>query len=243
MTSIADLQIIANGDPYLSGLVAKATMSTYEDFLKVLYSDLHHCVKFLETQAHFMEDEDEDSTTSRILSHLNGAGYSASQSNRGGNVDLVVQWTRLGFVWIGEAKKFNSVADLREGYLQLATRYVPGATSTGKSYGGLFGYLRRPNAVKYVEDWKQEFLTLPQAHGAIIRPCDKFGPFAFYSEHNHQSSGTPFEVWHVCLRLFFFPQDASGVSSKKGAQRAANFATVVAGQSQAKSKRRKKPKP
>ncbi len=244
MTTVADLLRISNGDPFIAGILERATISSYEDFIRVLYADLHRCVKFLESQAHVIEDEHEDSTTGRILTHLDGAGYSARPANRGGNVDLVIELSRLGYTWIGEAKKFDSVADLREGYLQLATRYVPGSTSTGKSYGGLFGYLRRPNAVQHVEEWKREFLTIPIAQGAKIRPCNMLGPFAFYSEHNHQASGAPFEVWHVCLKLLVLPQDKSAVTSKKGSARIAKFKEATAtGTTPTPKRRGRKPKP
>lgn len=228
MTSLANLAGIATEeDEYLRGFTDKALATTYDQFISALYKSISTAIEKLEAQSHLIEHEGEDATTARIIMFLEGAGYDATQANRSGNVDIVVKRMQRGFVWIGEAKKYNSVSDLREGYLQLATRYTPGNSNTGISYGGLIGYLRRPNAKSHVDAWRREFGGLEVARDATITDCEYFGPLAFNSEHPHQGTGMPFRVWHICAKLYFYPQDSSGRESAVGAERAITHARLI----------------
>lgn len=202
------LKTLSNHDPLLRGLVERATSATYEDFLTILYDDIKSAVTGVTKQKHLIVNENEDATTGRISLFLQGAGYYCDCASSGGNVDIEIK--RNGHRWIGEAKKYTSLTAVQEGYKQLHTRYTPGTDSTGISYGGLLAYLRRPNAVKYVNDWKEKFISSFDINECKITDCSRFGVFAFNSQHNHSSYGTPFNVWHVCLPLHHDPQDKSG---------------------------------
>lgn len=104
--------------------------------------------------------------------------------------------------------------DMREGYLQLATRYTPGNGSLSATYGGLVGYLRRENSAKCMSSWMEHFKADVNAQ-ATITPCNRRGPLGFISEHEHSSLGIPFRIWHFCVSLHFDPQDKSGRTAKK----------------------------
>jgi hypothetical protein len=215
--NLAEIEYLEANDDDFRGFLRRFLVKTYVDFVDGLYDDICHVLTQLETNIHlYPEDEYEDATTQRIVDMLSVMGYTASHNKAsGGSVDITVELTRRRWKWISEAKKFNSVADLREGYLQLATRYRPGLAGAQKAFGALFGYLRRPNAAQAVTAWKDELVTIPEASGSTLEPCTRRGPLAFYSEHQHAALGVPFRVWHVCVPLYFDPKDKSGRTAKK----------------------------
>lgn len=216
--SLANIETYAQVDPMVKGFLDRYKVRNFSEFLESLYNDICDAVVHIEKTPQFFETESEDATTMRLIGILYGKGYQCDQKNSGGNVDIVVENIRLGYKWIGEAKKFESVAKLREGYLQLSTRYVAGKDLSGTSYGGLIAYLRRPNAVALMASWHNHFLTLDMPD-LVTRPCSRFGPFAFNSQHLHLASGLPFKVWHVCVQLYHAPEDKSARQSKKYATR------------------------
>ncbi len=201
-------------DPHLKGFIARATTTTYIEFLSVLHDDIKDAVGVIEKQKQYITTESEDGTTGRLSLVLHGKGYLCGQVNSGGNVDLEV--SRTGFRWIAEAKKFTSTAALTEGYLQLSTRYSTGAGSDGTCYGGMLAYLRRPDAVGNMIRWKKSLKDhATAAPNCVFSDCTRMGPLAFISEHVHSSYGTPFKVWHVCFVLHHEPQDKSARASKR----------------------------
>ncbi len=207
------IQELGMHDITVRGFVQRITATNYTEFLDALYSDLNLALGELEKSPG--DDEAEDATTHRLLLVLRGMGYSATHdAHAGGHVDITVEMKRKNFSWIGEAKRFTSVADLTEGYLQLATRYRP-QLMDGKLHGGLIGYLRRPDAASHMKNWREHFASINVAAGAVTRDCDRRGPLAFHSSHPHQDFGIPLEVWHTCVVLHFHPRDKSGRTAKK----------------------------
>jgi hypothetical protein len=213
--TLATIEAIGSQDVFIGNALRRLRASTYDDFVDVLYDDLRLAVERLEQNPQHYPDEHEDATTQRLLDILFGMSYSASHdAQSGGCVDITVELSRKGFRWIGEAKRFNSVGDMREGYLQLATRYTPGNGSLSATYGGLVGYLRRENSAKCMSSWMEHFKTDVNAE-ATISQCSRRGPLGFISEHEHSSLGIPFHIWHFCVSLHFDPQDKSGRTAKK----------------------------
>lgn len=207
---------LAKHDVFTSNFLRRITVTTYDDFLSVLYDDLKLVIERLEENPQDFPDEPEDATTKRIADILWGMQYSASHNlAAGGNVDLTIAITRLNFKWIAEAKKFGSVADMREGYLQLSTRYRPGMGSNGVMYGGMIGYLRRPNAAAHMKRWRETLPTVPGAETSIFADCARRYALGFQSEHAHKDFGVPLRVWHNCVVLTFEPQDKSGRIAKR----------------------------
>lgn len=213
--TIEAMTVLGYHDPMIRNFLRRLEAQTYDEFLDVLYDDIKIAIERLEQSPQLYVDESEDATTQRLLDTLYGMSYGTHHNLQlGGNVDITVELFRKGFRWIGEAKKFNSVGDMREGYLQLATRYKPGGGSITTLYGGLIGYLRRPNAVSSVEAWKTHYSD-DVAMGSTLSACPRRGALAFISEHAHASIGLPFRVWHLCICLHFEPQDASGRTAKR----------------------------
>jgi len=192
------------------------TVTTYDEFLSVLYDDIKLVIERLEENPQDFPDEPEDATTKRMADILWGMQYSASHNlAAGGNVDLTIAISRLNFKWIAEAKKFASVTDMREGYLQLSTRYRPGMGSDGAMYGGMIGYVRSSNAAAFMKRWRTSFLNVPGAENSIVTDCSRRYALGFQSEHTHQDFGVPLRVWHNCVVLTFQPQDKSGRTAKR----------------------------
>ncbi|SDO16232.1 hypothetical protein [Polaromonas sp. JS666] len=214
--SLAAVEEAAKNDFYVANLLRRVTVSTYDEFLDVLYDDVKLVIERLEDNPQNYPDESEDATTQRIADILWGMQYDASHNTQaGGNVDLTVSNPRRQFKWIAEAKKFADIGDMREGYLQLATRYRPGMAPGGVMYGGLIGYLHRPNAAEHIRSWRDAFASLPVASGNVLADCARRYALGFNSEHNHQTFGIPLRVWHTCVVLHFAPEDRSGRTAKR----------------------------
>lgn len=210
------LKRLAEEDIFIKNLLQRRLAATMESFLQTLYDDVVAVVSMLEENPHQYVDDTEDQTTQRLVDMLKCMGYTAyHNAQAGGNVDLTVEMTRRNFRWIAEAKKFGDVGDLREGYLQLATRYKPGVAADGVAHGGLLAYLRRPDAKGKMQGWKAHFLTLPIAVASKTTSCGRRGELGFISEHPHRDYGVPLRVWHVCVMLNFEPKDASARSAKR----------------------------
>jgi hypothetical protein len=213
--SVAALKKLAPGDPFIANFVRRQTVANYLDFLFVLYEDLKELFDRLESNPQHYPDESEDATTQRLVDMLWAMSYGARHDvQAGGHVDLTIERSSKNFRWIGEAKKFRSVTDMREGYLQLATRYRPQAND-GAVYGGLIGYLRHLDAAGRVLAWRKHFSGLSVAKSAAVVDCPYRRQLGFHSRHPHAALGIPFFVWHTCVSLSFAPQDKSARGSKK----------------------------
>lgn len=202
---------LAKQDVFVFNMLRRLTVATYDEFLDVLYDDLKLVIERLEENPQDFPDESEDATTKRIADILWGMQYTAAHDQAaGGNVDLTICLNRLNFKWIAEAKKFKSVTDMREGYLQLSTRYRPGMGSNGVMYGGMIGYLRRPGAAGHMKTWRKALSAVPGAESSVLTDCARRYALAFNSEHAHKDFGVPLRVWHNCVVLTFDPKDRSG---------------------------------
>ncbi|OYQ39932.1 hypothetical protein CHU94_11365 [Rhodoferax sp. TH121] len=214
--TIEKLEALATQDVFLANMLRRLTVKTYSDFVEVLYDDLKLATERLEQNPQLHLEDEEDATTEKLLLILFGFQYQASHdAQSGGAVDITVELPKRGFKWIGEAKRFKSVADMREGYLQLSTRYSPGSGSLNLVHGGLIGYLRRSRAAKHVADWKEHFKEQFDSEGTTYSDCNRRGPWGFITEQEHESLGVPFRVWHFCISLHFAPKDKSARSAKK----------------------------
>lgn len=212
----AQLEVLAQDDLVISNFLQRRLALTYEEFRESLADDLIAIVQQLEENPQVYKDDGEDATTQRIVDMLRMMGYTAHHNAQaGGNVDITVEVTRRNFRWIAEAKIFGDVGDMREGYLQLATRYRAGGGEVSGLYGGLIGYIHRENAAKHMRTWKSHFENLPVAQGVTIAPCTRRGPLGFKSDHLHQDYGLPLNVWHLGVVLHFAPRDLSGRTAKR----------------------------
>lgn len=226
MTTVADALRLLSKDDMLAGYLAALKVTTYEGFVKNLYDHIQRSISTLESHKHIIEDESEDATTTRIIMFLEGAGFKARQQSASGNVDIYVENLEHGYKWVGEAKKYESVTSVAEGFKQLTTRYSLGTDKSGRGYGALIAYLRRPNSKHHIDEWKKTIGSLPEATNIQFSDCVRMAPFAFISEHEHQTTGFPYETWHICVQLHVDPKDTSGINSKAGKKRAAKAAVA-----------------
>jgi hypothetical protein len=141
---------------------------------------------------------------------LRQLGYLADHdSKQGGHVDLTVSHFIKPWKWLGEAKHFNNVGNLREGFLQLTTRYSN--ASPNENQGGVLAYLKRAKAKQQMDKWREEIKTLG-LENLVFEECQNRPGIAFFSTHEHETSGMPYRVRHMCVMLHFDPQDKSGLS-------------------------------
>jgi hypothetical protein len=214
--SLQELEFICKTDDGVRTGIGLWLVKDYDDFLDLLYDDIKLVVEQLERNPQEFRLETEDSTTQRIVDMLSMKGYSAHHNAAsGGNVDLTVELKRKNWLWIAEAKKFGSVADLKSGYKQLSTRYKTGTSDGRVAYGAILAYLRRPDAAAKMEQWKKGLQSVQEASGSIIQVCNRRNNLGFFSQHKHRDLGIPLRVWHVCVQLHVDPQDKSGLSAKK----------------------------
>lgn len=200
------LGAIRGGDRFLR----RAQVDSFESFVDALYDDLDAAIQGLEQNPKERQRDTEDRLTLEIINILKQLGYIAEHdAQSGGHVDITVSHCLKDWSWLGEAKHYDSVGDLRQGFNQLCTRYANGAP--GRDHGGLIAYLKRPNAKRCMELWSEE-LGQMNLRSLQIKDCARRKHLAFISAHEHNGSGLPYKVRHVCVLLHFDPQDGRGKS-------------------------------
>lgn len=210
------------GNNFLQKAIRRAQAfdgNDYQKFVDVLYEDLDAILHGFQANPQSYQSNSEDVTTHIVVMNLNQIGYNASHNKQsGGNVDLTVQSSaNLGaHSWIGEAKIYKSIADPREGFLQLSSRYKPASGNYNHNCQGLLLYIYRPNCLGLMSDWRSELST--KLHQNCGQSDDDFkNPFAFNSEYIHDS-GLKLYVRHVGVNLHFHPTDKSARSRKSKAK-------------------------
>jgi len=217
VSSIQHLEILSDQDIYLAGMLERCTVRTFISFVSNVQDALCRAIGQLEENPqNYPSDESEDATTQRLVDMMKIVGYEAHHNKQsGGNVDITIALARKNWKWIAEAKKYGDVGDLREGYLQLASRYRPGFGDDGTAYAGLIGYFRRPNPESALPLWESELKKIPLAKDCEISACSRRTGRAFYSKHAHKDFPVDFLVWHTCAFLHFSPDDKSGRSAAR----------------------------
>lgn len=196
-------------------MLSRIFSTSYDEFISTLYKDIDLAVSELESNCQLMQDDSEDKLSGFIVSQLKRAGHNASLGTTGGgNKDLTVLGKQPTWSWIGEAKKYGSLTNLHEAMLQLVSRYKN--VDATKNCGGILAYIFRPNARKLMDDWQVSVhKTKTNLEGLKITACQQRKNLAFYTTHNHSSSGLPVTIRHIGISLHFAPQDKSARSAKK----------------------------
>jgi hypothetical protein len=214
--SLNEVDALIKGSRNAQNLLRKELVSSYEEFVDVLYDEMDIVINALESNPQHYYHDDEDKITHAIVSMLQMRNYNASQgTTSGGNVDITVNGPDAAWDWIGEAKIYKSLADLREGFLQLTTRYRN--ASPNYSCRGILAYTKRSDAAGHLATWNVEVSGMGLDE-YDISACSKRGSLAFHTTHKDKSSGLPVKIRHNAVCLHHFPMDKSarGASKYKG---------------------------
>lgn len=208
-----ELNAMFRSTPGGKNLVARMKADSFDEFVRVLHLDLDEIIKTIESNPQRHADDDEDGLTYFIATMLKQRQYRANQGvTRGGNVDLTVEGREEDFVWTSEAKIYRSLSAVREGFLQLHTRYSPADLLHDKA--GLLIYIKRPGAADLMSDWQLELDNMKlqelETSDCPIRPR-----LAFTSMHKSHRSGLTAMTRHMSVSVFQDPQDKSGLSAQK----------------------------
>lgn len=217
--SLNDFYALVQHNPVLKNMVRQQYVATYEEFVELLYETLDCAISQLQENPQHHQSDDEDALTDKIISLLRMAGYSATHgTSGGGSKDLTVRWRNPQWSWIGEAKKYRSLADVREGFLQLTTRYRN--ADPLYTQGGLLAYTYRPNAAKLLSEWMSEAANVAETtevklENFRVEDCLTRPKLAYTSYHDHVASGLQCKIRHIAVVLYHHPEDKSARKSKK----------------------------
>ena len=171
----------------------------YEAFVDVVYKAMDRAIIVLESGSKHRSGDSEDRTTSELCGLMEMAGFfSKHDIQTGGHVDITVQLKQ--FVWLGEAKIFTSKTVMRDGYLQLTTRYANG--SPAQAAGGMLAYIKTADAAGKMQTWRNEAET---TLGLRTNDCPTRLGLAFFTTSNAVSSGLPYKVRHMAVMLHHSP--------------------------------------
>jgi hypothetical protein len=223
---LKEYQKLIASNPMQANFFRRTFADTYDGFVDVFYDDLDLVVSQLESNPQLYRDDGEDKLTGIIVSNLVLMGYAASHGTTGGGAkDFTVIGKNPTWTWIGEAKIFDSVANLREGFLQLITRYRN--SNAIKARGGFLAYTFRPKAAALLKGWTEEAQKMG-LDNLKVTDCSRRPGLAFHTEHDHEATGLPFDVRHLAVALYFQPKDKSGRTAKKFKATAAKPAKAAA---------------
>jgi len=203
--------ILAEFGPGGARMLQRISAASYRQFVKALHHDIEAILVDMERNRERFLEFSEDQLTFHISSILIERGYTASCGRQqSGSVDLTVQRIAKGYVWTAEAKIYKQLDNIREGFLQLSTRYSPGDFE--EAHTGMLIYVQTANALEKLQTWRSDVTGRPNTtvRDAVTRP-----QLSFESIQVHDTSGLEFEVKHWIVALYFKPQDKSGRTAKR----------------------------
>lgn len=211
--SLADVEALISRTPNAQNLLRKELASSYDEFVEILYDELDIVIATLEANPQFYYSDDEDTITHHIISMLKMRNYAATQgTTTGGNVDVTVQGPEPLWTWIGEAKIYKTLDSLREGFLQLTTRYRN--ASPIHASRGILAYTKRLDVATHFKSWSDEVMAMG-LDNFVRNECIKRGNLAFFTTHKDKSSGLPVTIRHNAVCLYHLPEDRSGRTAAK----------------------------
>ncbi|HGO6081719.1 TPA: hypothetical protein ACK3PA_006215 [Burkholderia cenocepacia] len=231
--SLADYLDRVKHNPISRNMVRLQYVQDYDEFIDIFYEVLDFAIARLQANPQHHQEDSEDGLTVKLMNLLEMAGFAVTTGTTGGgNKDLTVGWLNPEWTWIGEAKKFNSLTDVREGFLQLTTRYRNANPLYAR--GGLVAYTLRPKAAALLKEWMEEAPnvandTKVKLDNFRVEDCKRRPGLAFNSFHTHVASGLECEIRHMAVVLYHLPEDKSGRTAKKyqPARNAASAADVT----------------
>ncbi|WP_188009241.1 hypothetical protein [Grimontia hollisae] len=197
--SISQLEALAAIDSHFKGLIARKTVTNYDEFVSQLNSDIESGISGLQHNRHQFQHPHwgEDPITCNLITHLNALGYDAEHDTQhGGHCDILVKNPLQRFEWIGEAKLWKGPDYIRGGLEQLLTRYASGTINENR--GGVLVYVKQPNALKKLQTWKSVLTSLDNT---ISVSDDQHNPLRMDSNHLHLGSGQNYSIRHFFVAL------------------------------------------
>ena len=148
------------------------------------------------------KERGEDEISMQVVQMLNFAGiYAVHDQHVNGHCDIVVNHPS-GFRWLGEAKVHSGYDWLKDGFLQLSTRY--GTALPGKDHGELIIYHMGGSSVTVLTEWRERLLG---SHDIAMISEDKIETDLFFrTEHDCPNSGCRFFVRHTIVPLQHNPK-------------------------------------
>ncbi|WP_341235968.1 hypothetical protein [uncultured Sulfitobacter sp.] len=161
---------------------------------------LEYAYDSLVRNRHLNKKQSEDELTVQIVEQLAQFQVMASHDTQvGGHCDILVKGPER-FQWIAEAKIHSTYGWLRDGFLQLSTRY--GTALPGQNQGEIIIYCRGSNALEVLLKWRKK---LEEMEVADIIEDRSDQALWFRSCHTCSNSGLDFFIRHRIVPLHFAP--------------------------------------
>lgn len=193
----------------LANSIKRYTLTTYTQFIDILYSDLTEALAIVQENPELRHNDKEDRLTVEVVGILRGMGYDAAHERKiGGHTDISVRG-RNRFLWIGEAKIHDSYDYIFEGFQQLCTRYSTG--DADQDCGGLLIYITNKNAANVVSKWRERIAGYGVEDLKVLN-CEERPDMVFFTTHKHERSGRTFKVKHIGVSIYFDPKDHAKVA-------------------------------
>lgn len=190
---------------------------TYEEFVKFLYTQIDEIVSDMLSNSEDFVDASEDYISNKICSSLNDRKFTAvREAYENGNSDIRI---KLGsFKWIAEAKRATRLSNIKEGLLQLLTRYSKGEGNA--TSGGLFIYIQGDDEREAILMNKWINIELPKIKDSkvidiISTSTCTLKPTCYITKLKHPDSRNDYSLRHMPIGFFHNPKDKSARKSKK----------------------------
>ncbi len=187
---------------------------TYEQFVDLLYQNIDEIVSELLSNSEDFLDAEEDYISNCICRSLVDRRFNAvREAQENGRADIRVK--KGSFKWIAEAKRATSMINVREGLLQLLTRYSKGEGNA--TSGGLFIYIQgeKNREAEFMSNWINNELVNQQVVKIMSsNPCS-LKPTCFITNLIHPGSLNEYKLRSMPISFFHNPQDKSGRKAKK----------------------------
>lgn len=199
--SLEQLEERAGNPTHLISLKLAFIGKNYSDWLALIDEAVPAALRILAENPELHHEHTEDQLTILVISMLTAMGFQASHESKvGGHCDVNIR-AKFGWLWLGEAKKFeNDYGWLLKGYQQLFSRYTTGEVN--QDHGGLIIYSIVARIDRTMIRWREKLLN------EGICQCEDVdaASLSFISTQEHDRTGRPFNVKHYPVSLYFAPK-------------------------------------
>lgn len=202
--SVADLKARASSTTSLINIdLLLLTATDYQRFVELVDKALDWIAQELSRNPELHKKQSEDQLTIQVVSLLRAMTFTAHHETKvGGHCDVVIEY-KFEFLWLGEAKIFDSdYSWLFKGFEQLNTRYSTG--NPNQNSGGMIIYSFKDRIDRMMKRWMDH---LEENFSDIAIEDCPVNQLAKISTHPHKRTGLKYRVRHVPISLYFDPQD------------------------------------